>query len=148
MVMTDDEDTLLYNSIKDDPEFENLPIPSHWFKKFNIPPRNPVSVKEYIESNYAMMMSLQKKPLPPLIISEPQQNGKLVQLVEVEPIPVETIVRPYEHDPNAYELPFIRESATGLAPVEQSHPQTADVSGQDEPECKQSQVETDGTEGQ
>ena len=136
-----DEDTLLYNSIKDDPEFENLPIPSHWFKKFNIPPRNPVPIKEYIESNYAMVMSLQRKPLPPLIITEPQQNGKLVQVPEVEPIPVEVITRPYEHDPNAYELPFIRENA----PDEQSHPQTEVSSGQDAPLHTQSQVSGDET---
>ena len=87
---------MLYNAMKDLPDFECWPIPQHWFKKFNIPPRNPISVREYIESGYAMKMAVAPKDLPPIIIDKPQQNGKLVQMVEEPPVPVELISRPFE----------------------------------------------------
>jgi hypothetical protein len=91
-----DDDTMLYNAMKDLPDFECWPIPQHWFKKFNIPPRNPISVKEYIESGYAMKMAVAPKDLPPIIIDKPQKDGKLVQMVEEPPVPVELVSRPFE----------------------------------------------------
>ena len=91
-----DEERRLYEAMKDLPDFECFPIPQSWFKRFNIQPRNPVSVKEYIHSNYAMEMSLKPKDLPPIIIDKPQQDGKLVEMVKVDEPVVEVISRPFE----------------------------------------------------
>jgi hypothetical protein len=90
------EEQELYALMKDLPDFDSYPIPLTWFKAFNIPPRNPVPVKEYLESNYAMKMAVAKKDLPPIIYDTPQQDGKLVKMVEEEPVKVETISRPFE----------------------------------------------------
>lgn len=87
---------MLYNLMKDLPDFDCFPIPQHWFKKFNIPPRNPISVREFLESGYTMKMSVAPKDLPPIIIDKPQQDGKLVKMIEVEPVPVELVSRPFE----------------------------------------------------
>ena len=91
--MTDEE---LYNAMKDLPDFDCYPIPQSWFKKFNLPVRNPITVREYIESGYAMKMAVAPKDLPTLVINEPQQNGKLVKMVEEEPVKVDLISRPFE----------------------------------------------------
>lgn len=123
-----DDETLLYNELKDLPDFDCYPIPTHWYKKFGIPPRNPLPVSEYIESNYAMKMAVAPKQLPPIIISEPQQNGKLV-VVPDEPLPpVEVVTRPFElkeGEPFPAVLPFIRDSE----PDAQSHHQEETLSG-------------------
>ena len=123
-----DEETLLYNQMKDLPDFDCFPIPLHWYKKFGIPPRNPVPVAEYIESNYAMRMSVAKKDLPPIVIDKPQQDGKLVEMVKGEDIPVEVIQRPFElkeGEPFPAVLPFLKD----YAPDEQSHHQADTSSG-------------------
>lgn len=129
-----DEDTLLYNSMKDLPDFDCFPIPSHWFSKFGIPPRNPVSVREYIDSGYTFKMSIAPKDLPPLIISEPQQGGKLVEMIIEEPVKVEVISRPLElKDGEAFPavLPSLRLTDHELH--ELSHRQAETVSEQVEP---------------
>lgn len=126
-----DEDTLLYNQLKDLPDFDCFPIPTSWFKKFNIPPRNPIHVSEYIESNYAMKMAVAPKQLPPIIINEPQQNGKLVTVPDEKIEPVEVIERPFElkeNEPFPMILPYIRDSA----PDAQSHHQEETLSGKAE----------------
>lgn len=89
------DDTTLYNLMKDMEDFESFPIPQSWFQKFNIPPRNPVSVREYLESNYAEMRKNERKTLPPLIINEPQQNGKLYAFVPEEEVKVDVVSRPF-----------------------------------------------------
>jgi hypothetical protein len=91
-----DEDTAIYNLIKDSPDFECLPLPSHWYEKFNIPPRKTLSTREFIESEYTLKMAMKPKNLPPIIINEPQQGGKLVVVPETAEIPVEVITRPFE----------------------------------------------------
>lgn len=116
-----DEDTLLYNQMKDLPDFDCFPIPIHWYKKFGIPPRNPVPVSEYIESNYAMRMSVVKKDLPPIIINKPQQDGKLVEMVQEPAIPVEVIERPFELK-EGEEFPAVLPFLKDYAPDEQSRP--------------------------
>lgn len=108
------EEQEAYDLIKDLPDFENYPIPTSWFKKFNIPPRNPTSVRDYLKENHAMKMANAPKQLPPLIVREPQQNGKLVKMIEEEPIKVETIQRPFvlkegEEFPDV--LPFLKDYA-------------------------------------
>jgi len=115
-----DDDTMLYNLMKDLPDFDCFPIPQHWFKKFNIPPRNPISVREFIESGYAMKMAVAPKDLPPIIIDKPQQNGKLVQMVEEPPVPVEVISRPFELKEGEM-FPAVLPSLKDSEPLERSH---------------------------
>jgi hypothetical protein len=90
----------LLEVLKAQPDFECLPIPAYWFKKYGIAPREAVAPREYINSNYAMKKAVEPKDLPPLIIDEPQQNGKLVALAPPENVPVELISRPFVSDPN------------------------------------------------
>jgi len=94
------DDETMYNLMKDMPDFDCFPIPQSWFKKFGIPPRNPVSVREYIESGYAMKRAIEKKDLPPLIIDTPQQEGKLAIFIPEEKVQVEIISRPFVMDEN------------------------------------------------
>ena len=100
--MTDCEltDEQMWSLMKDLPDADCFPIPQSWFKKFNIPPRNPVTVREYIESGYAMKRAIEKKDLPPLIIDTPQQGGKLAIFVPEEKVQVDMISRPFVLDPD------------------------------------------------
>ncbi len=101
--MNETEEHELYLAMKELPDFRSFPIPAKWFKKYNIPPIEAGSTKEFIESGYTVKCMFAPKDLPPLIINEPQRdlsgNIKLVKLVEDEPIEVKVISRPY--DPNA-----------------------------------------------
>ena len=96
-----DEDAL-YNELKDLPDFLSLPLPARWFKKYNIPPIEVGSTKEFIESGYTLKQMFAPKDLPPIIINEPQRdasgNIKLVKYVEPEPIDVKVVSRPYKPD--------------------------------------------------
>ena len=89
----------LYNQLKDLPDFLNYPLPSRWFKKYNIPPIEPTNVRDYIHNNHAFNMMFAPKDLPPIIIDKPQTdlsgNIKLVKMVEPEPIEVEVVSKPY-----------------------------------------------------
>jgi len=80
------------------PDFECLPLPAYWYKKYNIPPRAAQGPKEYIESNYAMRRALEEKDLPPLIIDEPQQGGKLAKVHPPEETKIEVKTRPFVWD--------------------------------------------------
>lgn len=91
-----EEERKLYEALKDLPDFNCFPIPQRWFAEFNLPPRNPLPVQEYIKSNYAMKMMFAPKDLPPIIIDKPQQNGKLMEFAPPEDVPVEVISRPFE----------------------------------------------------
>ncbi len=94
------DDEVMYDLMKDMPDFDCMPIPQSWYKKFNIPPRNPVTVREYIDSGYAMKRAIEKKDLPPLIIDTPQQGGKLAIFVPEEKVQVDMISRPFVLDPD------------------------------------------------
>jgi len=86
--MDEREERELVEALKRSPEFECLPIPASWFKKYNIPPRTACGPREYIHSNYAIECSVAPKDLPPIDIREPQKDkeGKviLVEMVKVE----------------------------------------------------------------
>lgn len=119
--MTDEE---MYAMMKDMPDFECMPIPQSWFKKFHIPPRNPVPVREYIHSNYAVVMAQKRKDLPLLSIDEPQQNGKLLDFVPPEEIKVEVISRPFVMPENGRfpdVLPSLMETPVEGAQKDESH---------------------------
>lgn len=119
-----DEERTLVEELMKLSDFECLPLPSSWFKKFNIPPRGVVNPREFMESNYTMKMAIAPKELPPLIINEPQKDGKLFPLVAEEPIPVEVVSRPFVlKDGESFPavLPFLKQD---LSPVSLTHPQT------------------------
>jgi len=123
-----DEERKLYEAMKDLPDFDCFPIPQSWFKKFNIPPRNPVGVREYIHSNYAMAMAVAPKDLPPLIIDEPQQGGKLVEVAPPEEVPVELISKPFDW-PEGKPFPAVLPSLKTIPePASQSDPQNSEQS--------------------
>lgn len=92
------EEYELYLKIKNSPEFGILPLPARWYEKFDIPPVKHMSVRDFIESRYTLKCAFAPKDLDPIIINEPQQNGKLVKFIEEEPIPVKIVELPY--DPN------------------------------------------------
>lgn len=94
--LTDDEERTLLNVLKAQADFDCLPIPAYWFKKYGIEPREAVAPREYIESNYAMKKANEQKELPPIIIDEPQQDGKVVEVAPPDDTSVEVINRPFE----------------------------------------------------
>ena len=107
-----DED-FMFQEMSKLPDFDCFAIPKEWFKKFNVPPRDPIGPKEFIESRYTIMKGVEQKDLPPIIIDEPQQNGKLAEFIVEEPIKVEVINRPFEWDgksPFPAVLPSLRET--------------------------------------
>lgn len=107
--MTPEEEDALYAELRALPDFECMPLPARWFKKYNIPPVKATNTKEFIDSNYTMKCSIAPKDLPPIFINEPQQNGKLVAIHPPEDIKVETISRPYVSNDGAV-LPFLLET--------------------------------------
>ena len=98
--LSDEDELALLKLLQAQPDFECLPLPAYWFKKYNLPPRAATGPKEYIESNYAMRMSVAPKDLPPLIIDEPQQGGKLVKVYPPDETKVEVRARPFTWDPS------------------------------------------------
>jgi hypothetical protein len=96
--MSDEDELALLNILKSQPDFECLPLPGYWFKKYNLPPRAAVGPAEYIESNYAMKKANEPKELPPIIIDEPQQGGKVYPLAPPEVIDVKVINRKFAWD--------------------------------------------------
>ena len=98
--MDEQEERLLVEALKQQPDFECLPIPASWFAKYNIPPRTACGPREYIHSNYAMECSLAPKDLPPIVLKEPQKDkdGKviLVEMVKVEEPILEVRERPFK----------------------------------------------------
>jgi hypothetical protein len=112
---TNVSEDLMFAEMSKLPDFDCFPIPKEWFKKFNLPPRDPIGPKEFIESRYTLLKGVEHKDLPPIIIDEPQQDGKLVEPVVEEPIKVEVINRPFvwkEGTPFPAILPAIAELET------------------------------------
>jgi len=140
------EERDLYEALKVLPDFDCLPIPQSWFKKFDIPPRNPVSVREYLHSNYAMKMAVAPKDLPPLVIRVPQQNGKLVQFQEVDEPLAEVVSRPFEMVDG--EFPTVLPSLTEPEPVARSRRRVDSQSGRDLAEWLHTAEQKDETQVQ
>jgi hypothetical protein len=106
-----DEDAL-YNEMKNLPDFNSMPIPARWFKKYGIEPRTLPTTREFIESNYTLLRAVENKDLPPIIHDEPQQNGKLVTPPPFEEIKVDVVSRPFDWDsskPFPVILPMLKE---------------------------------------
>lgn len=137
----------LFEELSKLPDFDCLPIPASWFKKFNLPPRNPVGVREYIHSNYAMDMAVKPKDLPPLIIDEPQQGGKLVELIPVEEPVTEVVSRPFEL-PEGKPFPAVLPSLTEPGLDELSRRRAGSLLEMEPSLSVNTQDEKDGTQDQ
>ena len=96
--LTDEDELAMLKMLQAQPDFDCLPLPAYWFKKYNLPPRAATGPKEYIESNYAMRRAVEQKDLPPLIIDEPQQGGKLAKVHPPDATPIEVKTRPFVWD--------------------------------------------------
>jgi hypothetical protein len=96
--LTDEDELAMLKMLQAQPDFECLPLPAYWYKKYNIPPRAATGPKEYIESNYAMRRALEPKDLPPLIIDEPQQGGKLAKVHPPDATEIKVVSRPFNWD--------------------------------------------------
>jgi hypothetical protein len=94
--MSEFDEDALYNELKELPDFDCLPLPARWFKKYNIPPVEVINPHNFIESRYTVKCQFAPKDLAPLIINEPQQGGKLVEVLPPEDIKVETISKPFD----------------------------------------------------
>ena len=132
MSITEKEEVELLYALKKLPDFDCFPIPDSWYKKYNLAPRGVINPRQFMESNYAMEMAIAPKDLPPLIIDEPQQNGKLV-IVPDEPMPhVEVRSRPFEWD-NTKPFPaiLVKDDDTMLAEIaSQDHKSSAETSAE------------------
>jgi hypothetical protein len=98
MSITEKEEVELLYALKQLPDFESFPLPDSWYEKYKLAKPKVINPRQFIESNYAMEMALAPKDLPPIIIDEPQQGGKLVAVPD-EPMPhVEVRSRPFDWD--------------------------------------------------
>jgi hypothetical protein len=94
--LTEDE---LFEIIKNQPDFDCLPLPAKWFKKYNIPPREATDFTSFVNSRYTIRCGLAPKDLSPIVLKEPikDANGKvrLVEAAPLEDIPITVVSRPY-----------------------------------------------------
>lgn len=97
--LSDEDEKKLLEVLQSQPDWECLPIPAYWFKKYGLPPRAAVAPREYIESNYAMRKAVECKDLPPLLIDEPQDGGRLVVPRAPEKVDIQLVSRPFVSDP-------------------------------------------------
>jgi hypothetical protein len=111
--MTPEEEDQLYEELRTQPDFDCLPLPAHWFRKYSIPARAVINSREYIESNYCVEKQLEQKDLPPFIVDEPVDGGRLVTVPHEEPVTLEVINKPFQWDekrPFPAVLPAIAEA--------------------------------------
>lgn len=108
------EERELYELMRHLPDFDCMPIPVRWFKEFNLPPRNPMGIKEFLRSNYTVNCAHSPKDLPPIRINEPQQNGKLATPHPFEVFDVETKTVPFEAEEFPDVLPSLREQSSAV----------------------------------
>lgn len=74
----------LYRKMKQSPEWEVLPKPVRWYKKYGIPEPKPLSTAEILQSDYHNKVKLIHTTLPPIIYDKPQRDGYTVPLQEVK----------------------------------------------------------------
>ena len=74
----------LYHLMRQSPEWEVLPKPTRWYKKYNIPEPQILSVGEILQSDYHNKVKLIPRTLPPIIYDKPQRDGYMVPLQEVK----------------------------------------------------------------
>jgi hypothetical protein len=89
--MTDDE---VFEMMKASPEFEFLPKPATWFKKYNLEPVKPRNFKDYLDDD-AYFEARAKTISEKVIIKGPQPGG-VRPVPPPEEIPVEITSRPVD----------------------------------------------------
>jgi len=89
--LTDDE---VFEMMKACPEFEYLPKPATWFKKYGLEPVKPRNFKEYLDDD-AYFQARAKSISEKVIIKGPQPGG-VRPVPPPEVIPVEITQRPVE----------------------------------------------------
>jgi hypothetical protein len=87
--LTDEE---LYAMMKASPEFEHLPKPASWFKKFGLEPIKARNFKEYLDED--AWMESRGKPVQEWAVFKDPQPGGVRPVLPSEEIPVEIISRP------------------------------------------------------
>lgn len=128
--LSDEDELALLKMLQAQPDFECLPLPAYWFKKYNIPPRAATGPKEYIESNYAMRRAIEQKDLPPLIIDEPQQGGKLAKVHPPDATPIEVKTRPFVWDSSKPFPAVICPTETEVQAIPSAAPEPSAVASQ------------------
>jgi hypothetical protein len=86
-VLTPEQEALedrLYKQMKESPEWDVLPKPARWYKKYNIPPMKVLSTAEVLNSDYHNKVKLIPRTLPPIIYDKPQRDGYTWPLQEVK----------------------------------------------------------------
>ena len=87
VVLTPEEEEWEYNlylQMKESPEWEVLPKPARWYKKYNIPPAKAIPLSEYLQSDYHNKCKLFPHTGDAIIIDEPQRGGVMIPLQKVE----------------------------------------------------------------
>lgn len=110
--MTDEQ---LFEMMKSHPEFENLPKPATWFKKFNLPPVKARNFKEYLIDD-AYMEARGKIVTEKAIYSGPQPGG-VRPVPPPEIIPMEIISRPLQPESASESTNVLLDGST-VAPQE------------------------------
>jgi hypothetical protein len=86
-VLTPEQEALedrLYQEMKQSPEWDVLPKPARWYKKYNIPPMKVLSTADVLNSDYHNKVKLIPRTLPPIIYDKPQRDGYTWPLQEVK----------------------------------------------------------------
>ena len=91
--LTDEE---LFEMMKNHPEFEFLPKPASWFKKFNLPPVAARNFKEFIDDR--AWEKAREMPVDSKEIRKDPAPGGVRPVLPSEVIPVEIISRPIKPD--------------------------------------------------
>lgn len=108
----EDEKALL-DELRKLPDFQNYVLPASWYKKFELTPPGPVGPREFIESNYTMKCAVAPKDLPPIVISKPQQDGKVFEMAPPEKIDIEVRNCPFELAEIPNVLPSLQDETIG-----------------------------------
>lgn len=120
---TDIDEDALFNELRKLPDFDCFPLPARWYKKYNIPPLEQPNTREFLNSHYTIKCATAPKDLPPLIINEPQQGGKLVPVAPPPDIEVKTIQRPLEVDQFVVHPMLMNDEVLGITNGDKTQPQ-------------------------
>lgn len=105
--MTDEQ---IFEMMKDSAEFQNLPKPAYWYKKFGLEPVKARNFKEYLEDD-AFMVARGKVVTEKAIYNEPQPGG-VRPVPEPEVIPMEIISRPLDSESASESTNVVLEGST------------------------------------
>ena len=106
----DDTEKELLALLRTLPDFASYPLPARWYKADpTLTPPSAVNTRDFIDSAYTIKCANEPKDLPPVLINQPQQGGKLIEAPPVEEIKAETLSRPFTLDEIPAVLPYLAE---------------------------------------